>query len=97
VKLPGIIWNYHGNQRLVEESRRKKEEGRTMKSRVIFVVSSFFISSFPVKSTPIQSDFLGVGLAFFAHLRFNDVDRQNLPLVDAEQDFYFFEGLISLD
>jgi hypothetical protein len=45
---------------------------------------------FLVKSSQIQSNFLGVGLAFSAHLRFNDVDRKNLPLLEPRQDFYLF-------
>jgi hypothetical protein len=60
-----------------------------MKSSAIFVVSSFFPSSFLLKSTPIRSDFFGVGLAFCAHLRFNDVDRKKLPLLEPRHDFYF--------
>jgi hypothetical protein len=51
------------------------------------------IQSYPLLSTPIQSDFLRVGLAFCAHLRASDVDRQNLPRVDAPQDFLFSEGV----
>ena len=46
---------------------------------------------FLVKSSQIQSNFLGVGLAFSAYLRFNDVARQNLLLEGAPQDFYFIK------
>jgi len=66
-----------------------------MKSGVIFVVSSFLLlpSSVTLKSSPIQSDFLEVGWAFCAHLRSNDVDRQNVPLLEPRHDFYFFRRL----
>jgi hypothetical protein len=50
------------------------------------------IQSNSLKSSPI---FLGVGLAFCAHLRFNDVDRQNLPFLEPRHEFYFFLGVIS--
>jgi hypothetical protein len=36
---------------------------------------------------------LEVGWAFCAHLRSNDVDRQNVPLLEPRHDFYFFRRL----
>ena len=53
----------------------------------VFFRIFYFFNSNPVKSSPI---FLGVGLAFCAYLRSNDVDRQNVPLLDPRHDFYFF-------
>ena len=54
-----------------------------------FRIFYFFsqIQSNPLKSSPI---FFGVGLALCACLRFNDVDRQNVPLLEPWHDFYFF-------
>jgi len=52
------------------------------------------IQSYPLLSTPIQSDsvrFFGVGLAFYVHLRVNAVDRKNLPLLEPDMIFIFFE------
>jgi hypothetical protein len=54
------------------------------------------IHSYPLRFSPIQSDFFGVGLAFSTYLRFNDVDRKKLPLLESRHNFLFFEGLFRL-